>query len=54
MLQIAYGDEALNRAVYLNDLKDLKMGVRILRMIQEAGILQPLEMQTQSQLFVKW
>jgi hypothetical protein len=36
-------------AVYLNCLNDLKTGVRIFRLIQEAGVLQPLEMQTQSQ-----
>jgi hypothetical protein len=41
-------------AVYLNGLNDLKTSVRIIRMIQEAGVLQPLEMQTQSQMFVKW
>jgi hypothetical protein len=28
--------------------------VRIFRMIQEAGVLHPLEMQTQSQMYVKW
>jgi hypothetical protein len=41
-------------AVYLNGLHDLKTGVKNFRMIQEAGLLQPLEMQTQSQMFVKW
>jgi hypothetical protein len=52
ILQTVYDDEAL--AVYLNGLNDLKTGVRIFRMTQEAGVLQPLEMQTQSQMSVKW
>jgi hypothetical protein len=33
-------------AVHFNGLNDLKTGLRIFRMIQEAGVLQPLEMQT--------
>jgi hypothetical protein len=41
-------------AVYLNDLYDLKTGVKNVRMIQGAGVLQPLEMQTQSQMSIKW
>jgi hypothetical protein len=41
-------------AVYLNDLNDLKMGMRIFSMIQEAGVLPPLETQTQQQMSVKW
>jgi hypothetical protein len=41
-------------AMYLNGLNDLKTGVRIFRMIQGAGVLQSLEMQTQSQMSVKW
>jgi hypothetical protein len=28
--------------------------VKIFRMVQEAGVLQPLEMQTQSRMSVKW
>jgi hypothetical protein len=39
--------------VSLNGLNDLKMGVRIFRIIQDAGVLQHLEMQTQTQMFVK-
>jgi hypothetical protein len=54
MLEIVYGDEALNRSSVFAWFKELMNGVRIFRMIQEAGVLQPLEMQTQSQLFVKW
>jgi hypothetical protein len=54
ILQTVYGDKALSRSVYLNGLNDLKTGVRIFRMIQEAGVLHPLEMQTQSQMYVKW
>jgi hypothetical protein len=30
------------------------MGMKIFGMVQEVGVLQPLEMQTQLQLFVKW
>jgi hypothetical protein len=41
-------------AVYLNGLNYFKRGMRIFRMIQELRILQLLEMQTQSQLPVKW
>jgi hypothetical protein len=41
-------------AVYLNGLNDLKTSMRICRMIQDAGGLQRLEMQTQSQMTVKW
>jgi hypothetical protein len=40
MLQTVYADEASGRS-------------RIFRMIQEAGVLQPLEMQTQSQMSAK-
>jgi hypothetical protein len=36
-------------AVYLNGAD-----VRIIRMIQEAGVIQPLEMHTKSHIFVKW
>jgi hypothetical protein len=48
ILQTVYGDDALN------GLNDLKTGVKIFRMVQEAGVLQPLEMQTQSRMSVKW
>jgi hypothetical protein len=41
-------------ALYLNGLNDLKSGVWIFRMIQETGILQPLEKHTHSQMPVKW
>jgi hypothetical protein len=40
-------------AVYLNGVNDLKSGLRIFTVIQEAGVLQPLEMQTQSHASVK-
>jgi hypothetical protein len=39
-------------AVYLYGLNDLKTGLSIFRMIQRADVLQPLEMQTQSQMSV--
>jgi hypothetical protein len=35
-------------------LNNLKIGVKIFSMIQEAGVLQPLEMQTQLQMSMKW
>jgi hypothetical protein len=58
LIKRAYGDNALSDTRvsewYSNDLIDLKKGVRIFRMIQEAGVLKLLEMQTQSQMSVKW
>jgi hypothetical protein len=42
ILQTVYGDGDEVVAVHLNGLNDLKTGVRILRMIKEAGVLQPL------------
>jgi hypothetical protein len=48
MLQALCGDEAYAVAAYLNVLNDLRMESRIFRMIQEAGILKPLKMETQS------
>jgi hypothetical protein len=53
MLQIVCGDEALSRSSVFG-WNILKTGVRIFRMTQKAGILQPLEMQTQSEMSVKW
>jgi hypothetical protein len=47
VLQTVCGDEVLSFSRYLNGSKDLKM-------VQEAGVLQPLEIQTQSQMSVKW
>jgi hypothetical protein len=38
---------------YLNGLNDLKMGVRIFRMIKPLSILQLLEIQAQSQMSMK-
>jgi hypothetical protein len=42
------------KAVYLIGLNDLKMGVRIFSMIPEARVLEPLKMQTQLQISMKW
>jgi hypothetical protein len=41
-------------AVYLICFNLIKTTMRIFRMIQEAGVLGPLEMQTQSQMSMKW
>jgi hypothetical protein len=53
----AYGDNAVSRTRgserYLNRLNDLKTCARIFKMIHEAGVLQTLEMHTQSQMFVE-
>jgi hypothetical protein len=54
MLQTVYGDEALSRSSVFERFKRFQAGVRIARMIQEAGVLQPLEIQIQSQMSVKW
>jgi hypothetical protein len=52
LMKQTYGDNALSctwgSERYLNGLNDLKTGVMIFKVIQEAGVLQPLEMQTQS------
>jgi hypothetical protein len=53
MLQTVCGDETLSRSTVSDCLNNLKTGVRIFRVIQEAGVLQPLEMQTQPEMFVK-
>jgi hypothetical protein len=53
MLQTVCGGDT-DIAVYLNGFNELKARVRIFRMFQEVSVLQPLEMQTQSQMFVKW
>jgi hypothetical protein len=53
MLQTVSGDEALSRSSVFEWFKRFKDGVKIFRMIQEAGVLQLLEMQTQSQMSVK-
>jgi hypothetical protein len=54
MLQTVYDNEELSRSSVFEWLNDLKRGVRIFSMIQKAGVLQPLEMQTQSQFSIKW
>jgi hypothetical protein len=41
-------------AVYLNDLNDLNMRMKIFSIVQEAGVLPPLETRTQQQMSVKW
>jgi hypothetical protein len=46
MLQTLYDDEALSRSSVFQLLKRFKGGRKIFRMIQESGVLQPLEMQT--------
>jgi hypothetical protein len=57
LIKQAYGDNALSRTWvserYLNGLNDLKTGVRIFMVMQEAGIFRPLEMKTQSQMSAK-
>jgi hypothetical protein len=54
MLRTVCGDKALSRSSVLIGLNDLKTGVSIFRMIQEASILQPLKMRTQLQISMKW
>jgi hypothetical protein len=54
MLQTVYIDEALSGSRVLQWFKRFKEGMRIFKMSQESGVLQPLEMQTQSQMSVKW
>jgi hypothetical protein len=49
MLQSVSGGK-VSSTECLNGLKHLKMNVRIFGIIQEAGVLQPLEMQTQSEM----
>jgi hypothetical protein len=59
LIKQAYGDNDVSHLWvfkwYLNGLNDLKSSMRIFRMIQEAGVLQPLEMQMpmQSQMSLK-
>jgi hypothetical protein len=57
-IKMAYGDNALSvtwvSEWYWNGLIDLKKGVRIFRIIQEAGVLKLLKMQTQLQISSKW
>jgi hypothetical protein len=40
--------------VYVNGLNNLKAGMMIFRMVQVAGVLQPLKMQTQLQMSEIW
>jgi hypothetical protein len=54
MLQLSMVMKPQVIAVYLNGLNNLKTSVRIFRTIQEAGVLQPLEMQTQLQMSMEW
>jgi hypothetical protein len=54
MLQTVCGEEGLSRSSVFESFKRLKTDVRIVRIIQKTGVLQPLEMQTQSQITVKW
>jgi hypothetical protein len=53
---VEYKNFVLNQTShsYLNGLNDLKMGMRIFKMIQEAGVIEPLEVQAHSQISVKW
>jgi hypothetical protein len=53
MLQTSVVTKPQDVAVCLNGLNDLKTGVRIFKMNKGAGVLQPLEMETQSQMPVK-
>jgi hypothetical protein len=54
MVQTVYGNEALSRSSVFEWFTRFKTGVRILRMIQEVGVVNHLEMQNQSQMSVKW
>jgi hypothetical protein len=54
MLQTVYSDGALSRSSVFEWFKRFEDGREIFRMIQEAGVRQPLEMQTQAQIFMKW
>jgi hypothetical protein len=54
MLQTVCGDEVLNHSSAFDGLNGLQTGVSAFRMIQEPGVPEPLEMQTQSQISVKW
>jgi hypothetical protein len=54
MLQNIYSDEALSCSSVFEWFKRFKDGREDLRMIQEAGVPQLLEMQIQSQISVKW
>jgi methyltransferase-like protein len=50
MLQTVCGDDVLSYSRVYDFLNDLKAGMRIFRIIQEAGVLQHNEMQTQLQM----
>jgi hypothetical protein len=57
MLQIVYGDETSNRSSVCERFKrykDEREDLQDCRTIQEAGVLQPPEIRTQSQMCVKW
>jgi hypothetical protein len=54
MLQTVCGVEALSRSSVYEWFKPFTEGHEFFRLIQEADVLQPLEMQPQSQMSVKW
>jgi hypothetical protein len=54
MLRTVCGDEALRRSSVFEWFKRFKDGRENLQDDPRSGVLQPLEMQTQSQMFVKW
>jgi hypothetical protein len=54
MLQLSMVMKLEIVAMYLLCFNHLKTSMKIFRMIQEAGVLEPLEMQTQLQMSMKW
>jgi hypothetical protein len=54
MLRNVYNDEALSRSNIFEWFKRFKDGRENLQGDQEAGVLEPLEMETQSQMSAKW
>jgi hypothetical protein len=54
MLETVRDDEALSHSSVFELFKQFKDGREIFIMIQGAGVLQPLEMQTQTQISEKW
>jgi hypothetical protein len=54
MLQTVCGDESLRRSSVSEWFKRFKDGREDLQDDSRSGVLQPLEMQTQSQMSVKW
>jgi hypothetical protein len=53
-LQSVWGEEALNLSSVSEWFKRFKEGREFIQDDQEADVLQPLEMQTKSQMSVTW